>query len=184
MTYQFTIILSGISEPSAEVEDALFKSNCNDALLSFRNAIGYLEFDRIAANFEDAIISAINDVENAGIDVKPLRIEPSDFVTSAEISRRLNRSRESISQLIAGKRGNGNFPKPIAGVTSNTLVWSWFEVVNWFYLNKKIENFDIVSDAKFIRDCNVALASRYTTSSLESVSRIVDKLNEVAHIQQ
>lgn len=182
MTYQFTIILTGISEPSAKVEDALFKSNCNDALLFFRNAIGYLEFDRIASNLEDAIFSAIKDVENAGIDVKPMRIEPSDFVTSAEISRRLDRSRESISQLITGKRGKGNFPKPIAGVTSNTLVWSWFEVVSWFYVNKKIANFDIVSNAKFIRDCNVALASRNTVASLESVNRIVDKLNEVVHI--
>lgn len=63
MTYNFTIIVTGITEPNEEVENALFESNCYDALLYFRNQIGYLEFDRVAASLEDAMTTAIKDVE-------------------------------------------------------------------------------------------------------------------------
>lgn len=178
-TYNFTLILSGIGELNEEVENALFESNCDDAILYFRNSIGYLEFDREATNLEDAILSAIKDVQKAEHDIKPIRIEPSDFVTSAEISRRLDRSRESISQLINGKRGSGSFPHPIAGVTATTLIWSWYEVVDWFYKNKKIDNAEIVESAKFIRHCNEALEFHNNYMSIDSLMDIIGKLDNV-----
>jgi hypothetical protein len=175
-TYNFTLILSGLEQPTKAVENALFESNCGDALLYFRDRIGYLEFDREASNLEDAILSAILDVEKSGINVKPVRIEPSDIVTSAEISRRLDRSRESISQLISGKRGNGDFPLPVAGVTTNTMMWSWAEVSNWFYNHNKIDNYEIVEQAITIRHFNEALELHNQLLSLESIKSILSKL--------
>jgi hypothetical protein len=181
-TYNFTLILSGVTEPSDELENALYESNCEDALLYFRDRIGYLEFDREARSFAEAILSAIKNIEKAEIDVKPIRVEPSDFVTSAEISRRLDRSRESISQLISGKRGSGTFPHPIAGVTTNTLIWSWAEVVDWFYLNNKVTDYEVVEAAKFIRHCNEALEFRNNFISLESIKSIVAELDDLETI--
>lgn len=176
-TYNFTIILSGVTEPSDELEHALFEANCDDAILFFRDRVGYLEFDRESDSFAQAVLSAIIDVEKAEINVKPLRVEPSDFVTSAEISRRLDRSRESISQLILGKRGSGTFPHPIAGVTTNTLIWSWAEVVEWFYTNEKINDYEVVETARFIRHCNEALEFRNNALSFESIKNIVAQLD-------
>ncbi len=152
-TFNFTLTLQGVNEPTEDIENALFEAKCDDALLYFRNRIGYLEFERAAENVESAIISAINVVESTGI-AKIARVEPADLVTSAEISRRLNRSRESIRLLIKGARGSGDFPTPIAGVTSKTLIWSWAEAARWFYTNNKIEDPFILKQAQVIREVN------------------------------
>lgn len=177
-THNFTLILSGVEEPTEIIENALFESNCDDALLYFRDRIGYLEFDREAANLEDAILSAISDVLQSGIKSKPIRVEPSDMVTSAEISRRLGRTRESVSQLITGKRGNGDFPVPIAGVTTNTMLWSWAEVAEWTYENKKINDYTVVETAQVIRRFNEVLELYHKSESLDKTLEIVRKLNK------
>jgi hypothetical protein len=176
-TQNFTLILSGVEEPTEVIENALFESNCDDALLYFRDRIGYLEFDREAASLEDAILSAICDIQQSGIKAKPIRVEPSDMVTSAEISRRLDRSRESISQLITGKRGKGDFPVPIAGVTANTMLWSWAEVADWSFKNKKISDYSVVETAQVIRRFNEALELYHKSESLDKTLEIVRKLN-------
>lgn len=169
-TYNFTLTLEGINEPSEDIENALFEANCDDALLYFRDQIGYLEFDRISENLESAIISAINDVESTGITAKIARVEPADLVISAEISRRLNRSRESIRLLIKGTRGSVDFPTPIAGVTSKTLIWSWADVSRWFYTNNKIDDPFIVKQAQVIREINEALEIRYKPYSFKKIN--------------
>lgn len=175
-TYTFTLTLEGATEPSEELENALFEAHCSDAILYFRDQIGYLEFDRVAASFEEAVISAINDAESTGIGVKIVRVEPSDLVTSAEISRRLNRSRESIRLLIKGARGSGDFPVPVAGVTSKTLIWSWADVSNWFYNNGKIGDLFIVEQAQIIREVNEALEVRNKPNSFKKIQFFISKI--------
>lgn len=176
-TYNFTLTLEGINEPSEGIENALFEANCDDALLYFRDQIGYLEFDRTSENIENAIISAINDVESTGITAKIARVEPADLVTSAEISRRLNRSRESIRLLIKGARGTGDFPTPIAGVTSKTLIWSWADVSRWFYDNNKIDDPFIVKQAQVIREVNEALEIRHKPYSYKKINFFIHKID-------
>ncbi len=78
--YHFTLVLSGLSADE-HIEDALFESGCHDALLIFRENIPYLDFDRQATNLEDAISSAIRDVESANLGAKVLRIECENFIT-------------------------------------------------------------------------------------------------------
>src|SRR5690625_585507 len=175
--YHFTLTLKSISEPSEEIENALFEANCDDALLYFRNQIGYLEFDRSSENIEGAILSAINDVESTGITANIARVEPADLVTSAEISRRLNRSRESIRLLIKGARGSGDFPTPIAGVTSKTLLWSWADVSGWFYRNNKIDDPFIVKQAQVIREINEALEIRHKLYSFKKISFFISRID-------
>lgn len=176
-TYHFTLILQGIHEPSEEIENTLFEANCDDALLYFRDQIGYLEFDRASDNIENAIISAINDVESTGIVTKIARVEPSDLVTSAEIARRLNRSRESIRLLIKGARGSGDFPTPVAGVTSKTLIWSWADVSKWFYINKKLDDPFILKQAQVLREVNEALEIRHKPYSFKKINFIISKID-------
>jgi hypothetical protein len=176
-TYNFTLTLKGINEPSEDLENTLFGANCDDALLYFRDQIGYLEFERTSENIESAIISAINDVESSEITAKIARVEPADLVTSAEISRRLNRSRESIRLLIKGARGSGDFPTPVAGVTSKTLIWSWADVSGWFYNNKKIEDPFIVKQAQVIREVNEALEIRHKPYSFKKINFFISKID-------
>src|SRR5438128_2847676 len=92
--HDFALVLTGISDLTAEVEDALFKAGCDDATLSIRVGRVYLTFSRTAPTLKDAIFSAIRNVRDAGIGADVLRIDECDLVTQAEIARRINRPRQ------------------------------------------------------------------------------------------
>ena len=171
-TFEFTLVLENIDELSDQMEDALFQAGCDDALLSFRNGIAYLEFDRESENLESAIISAIRQVEDAGLSLSIKRVEPSDLVTSAEIARRLNRSKQSIQQLISGSRGSGDFPSPIAGVTAKTMLWSWQEVTAWFIEKGKLVDEYIFENARTLKQLNDSLDARKNEAQFENIQRI------------
>ena len=43
--FEFTLVLAGKRQLSDDLEDAIFEAGCDDATLSLRNAIAYLDFD-------------------------------------------------------------------------------------------------------------------------------------------
>ena len=112
--HTFALVLSGVSEPDAELEDALFESGCDDATLAFRNGIAYLEFDRDSPCFEDAVLSEIRDVERADPRLTVVAVEPGDSVNASEIARRAEVTREYVRLLVHGERGEGGFPTSAA----------------------------------------------------------------------
>ncbi|MFF7544174.1 hypothetical protein ACFZCU_11140 [Streptomyces canus] len=58
-----------------------------------------------------------------------------DLVDASEISRRTDRSRESVRQLINGVRRRGTpFPKPV-GAPNGKRLWEWGVVNEWLRLN-------------------------------------------------
>lgn len=65
--YDFALIVAGVSELTAKVEDALFEAGCDDATLSIQYGLLYMEFSRQANSLKDAIVSAIRDVQKARI---------------------------------------------------------------------------------------------------------------------
>src|SRR5690554_4190305 len=100
-TFEFTLILKGVAPALEELENKLFEVGCDDALLYSRGKTVYLDFVREANNLEEAILSAIRGVEAINLEgIKVASVEPGDLVTSAEIARRLECSRESIRLLI------------------------------------------------------------------------------------
>jgi hypothetical protein len=44
--HNFVLVLSGVTEPDSQLEDGPFEAGCDDAVLAFRNGVGYVEFDR------------------------------------------------------------------------------------------------------------------------------------------
>lgn len=174
--HTFTLLLVNEHELTTELEDALFEAGCDDGMLFSKNQVVYIEFDRDADSLEEAIVSAINDVESAGFQVA--RVEPSDLVTSAEISRRANRSRQSVAQIIKGKRGKGGFPIPVAGVTSKTSVWSWAEVSNWLLKEEKIDDLFLIKKAEVIRDVNETLELRRHPYLAKKMNFFFHKINQ------
>ncbi|MFD2532981.1 hypothetical protein [Gracilimonas halophila] len=174
--HTFTLLLDNENELTNELEDALFQAGCDDGILYSKNQVVYIEFDREAESLEEAVISAINDVESAGFQVA--RVEPSDLVTSAEISRRAQRSRQSVAQIIKGKRGKGGFPIPVAGVTGKTSVWSWAEVSNWLLKKEKIDDPFLVKKAEVIRDINDTLELRKNPFLAKKVNFFIHKIEQ------
>jgi hypothetical protein len=142
-SYTFTLILAGIQEVTDEVEDALFEAGCDDALLGSRDGVVFLDFEREASSAREAVLSAIADVAKSGIGARVARVEPDEFVTMAEIARRANRSRENIRQLVAGLRGPGDFPPPVANLKQKSPIWRWADVEAW--LRQKMEGENALS---------------------------------------
>ena len=135
----FTLILSGVSALTEELENALFEAGCDDALLGIQNGSVYLDFEREADSLRNAILTAIRQVETAPVGIHVIRVEPDDVVTAAEIARRTSRSRESIRLLSSGERGPGEFPPPVSSLMNQSSLWRWSEVAEWLVKNGLVD---------------------------------------------
>lgn len=94
--FEFTLILSGISEATDEVASLLYQ-RCDDALLSQQHGKIALDFSRESDSLITAIASAISDVEKAGIPgLKVSGVRPPS-VSAIEIVNSLLESRSTIS---------------------------------------------------------------------------------------
>jgi len=65
-TYSFTMRVSGIDTVRDRYEDSLFKAGCADALVAVVDGALFLDFDREASSYENAVESARKNVERAG----------------------------------------------------------------------------------------------------------------------
>lgn len=176
MTYNFILVLDGGSNDFDAIAETIYEVGCSDSTLSFRDAVAYLDFDRDADSFEEAVLSAINQVNSIeGISVR--RVEPDDLVTAAEIARRIDKTREYVRLLYEGKRGPGNFPAPLSGVDKRSLIWSWATVSAWL-LPLELVSKDAVVQARTIQALNIALTlSRDSelNSEVEHLSALLGK---------
>jgi len=67
-------MLDGLSAITDDVEGALFQAGCDDALLGMCDGRTFLDFDRQAPTLQDAILSAIRDVEKAGLGIRVAQV--------------------------------------------------------------------------------------------------------------
>jgi len=128
-THTFTLVLNRDVEFSDDVAEKIFLEVGDDTLFGMCNAAPYIEFEREADSFREAVVSAIEDVERIGLRVE--HVEPDDYVSASQIARRVGRSRENIRQLISGERGARDFPPPVCSVTERSPRWRWAEVAAW-----------------------------------------------------
>ena len=136
--FDFTLVIGGLSELTSAAADALFEAGCDDATFSVRYGRLYGEFSRPAATLKDAILSAVRQVNGAGIDAAVLHVDRCDLVTQADIARRMNRSRQMVHQYINGDRGPGTFPPPACQLAEGAPLWHWCEVSPWLAENDLI----------------------------------------------
>jgi hypothetical protein len=158
-TYTFTLLLHGADPLTKDNMRALERAGCNDALFGRRGTVSYANYDREAASFGEAVLSAIRDVERAVPGLKVTRVEPEELVSASQIALRTKRTRESIRLLIEGKRGPGNFPAPAVWLSSSRKLWRWTDVADWFTTNLQNPVSD-VQTAAFVASVNAALAFR------------------------
>lgn len=157
--YEFILVLRNVDEDTPDLEDSLYEAGCDDALINFRNGAVYLDFDREAASLEDAVISAIKDIESASVDIDVISVAPENLVTETEIAKRLNKSRQTVSLWIRGKRRK-SFPQPVMRLAEKSPLWNWSEVINWLYKNKIINDMELVDKALFFANINAVLEER------------------------
>ncbi|HLB56490.1 MAG TPA: hypothetical protein VJK30_04095 [Coxiellaceae bacterium] len=160
-TYSFMLVLSGVNDKTKNLEDVLYAAGCDDALINFRNGTAYLDFDRQAFSFEDAVISAIKAVENTSLNIKVMSVAPDYYVSESEVAERLHLKRQTVSLWFKGERhAKNHFPAPAIKLTAKSPLWRWYDVLEWLYQQKKIENSELLEHAKLIEHINMILFDR------------------------
>lgn len=170
--FSFTLALDASRLSDSQIK-ALYET-VPDTTTSDRRDRTFVGIDREATDFATAVVSAIEDVERALPNVRVIALEPEDLVSQADIAQRRGRSRESISQLVGGERGPGDFPRPRHFVAGRAF-WLWPEVERWFdgYEGREPQ----AHHDAFITAVNAVLAVRQSQSQLGS-----DELVALRHL--
>lgn len=159
--YSFTLVLKNVDQNTAGLEDSLYESGCDDALINFRNNTVYLDFDREANSLEDAVIQAIQSVESASIGAKVVGVSPEDLVSESDIAKRINKKRQIVSLWVKGERRTQHpFPNPVMKLTEKSPFWHWHQIAKWLFENKLLTKKEAVENAHFLMHLNVVLESR------------------------
>jgi len=157
-TYEFEFIISNASYDDDDLADRLFEAGCDDALLSFSRNVARLSFMRESNSFLEAMASAVVDAQRTGVVVE--RVLPEDLVNAAEIGRRMAFTKQYASDVISGKKGPGDFPTPTTSSGENYFLWSWLEVVEWFWSRNDNVTQEMIEEARIIRMMNDLLHAR------------------------
>jgi hypothetical protein len=81
-TQEFTLILTGVTELTDELQGRLLEAGCDDASLWSEGDTVCLDFSRKAESLGDAIGSAVKDVMRAGLSVGRVDVEQQPSASS------------------------------------------------------------------------------------------------------
>jgi hypothetical protein len=74
-TYEFDIVLKDVSEVTDDQADGLFAAGCEDSTLAACEGVAWIHFDREAPSLEEAIFSAVAQVQAAGFLVSKVELD-------------------------------------------------------------------------------------------------------------
>jgi hypothetical protein len=167
-TYEFDLVLSGLDVEADVGSLDAFEERVKDMTFASHDGTARAAVERRSSSMGEAIRSAIVDVE-AIPGVQVLRVEPEDYVSQAEIAKRVGRSRASISQWVAGVRGPGGFPPPVFE-SGRIAVWRWAAVCTWLG-NSGLRGAGNAHSALVIGAANALLEARRAISALDEKER-------------
>jgi hypothetical protein len=125
-TYWFELAIGPVGDLE-EAADRLY-GICGDGQLAGDEHGGTVLFSREARNATEAILSAIDDSERAGLAVTGVM---EDLVTVEDIAEKTSRSAQAVGHWITGERGPGRFPAPVIHRSSRVKLYSWAQVSRW-----------------------------------------------------
>ena len=74
-TYEFDVVLKDVSEIPDDQADALFVAGCDDGTPASCNGVAWIHFDREASSLEEAIRSAVAQVQAVGFRVAKVELD-------------------------------------------------------------------------------------------------------------
>jgi hypothetical protein len=157
-THSFTLVLGSDTQFTDDVAERVYREVGDDTLFGTCNAAAFIDFEREEdASFRDVVLSAIADVERIGLRVE--HVEPDDYVSRAEIAKRIDKSREYVGQLASGATGHADFPPPVCSVSDRSPRWRWSDVAPWL-ARKGMLAAEEVDRASFVASVNACLEWR------------------------
>ena len=128
-THNFSLLITAPTVDEETAADRLYENGCDDALFSVSGGVYEVEFDREAPSLRQAVLSAISNVNGAGIGSRVVRVLPDDLVNANTVAERSGKTRQAVRHWYLGERGDG-FPAPKA-IVGKSPVWSWLSIVKW-----------------------------------------------------
>ncbi len=126
--HNFTLVLD--HAPDDVEVDGLYEAGCDDGAVVFKaDGGGEIRFDRAAPDLAHAIVSAVRDVELAGL--MAIGVADNGLVDLRMIAERAGISYEYARSLARGSRGPGRFPSPI-NPGGPFRSYEWDAVAAWF----------------------------------------------------
>jgi hypothetical protein len=80
-TYEFDVILKDVSEVTDDQADQLFAAGCDDGTPAACDGVAWIHFDREAASLEQAISSAVAQIQAAGLQVSKVELDADAAVS-------------------------------------------------------------------------------------------------------
>ena len=80
-TYEFDVVLKEVAEVTDDQADALFAAGCDDGTPVCCNGQAWIHFDRETTSLEEAIRSAIAQVQSAGFRVAKVELDANSAVS-------------------------------------------------------------------------------------------------------
>jgi hypothetical protein len=74
-TYEFDVLLKDVAEITDDQADALFAAGCDDGTPVSCNGTAWIHFDREGPSLEEAIRSAVAQVQAAGFKVAKIELD-------------------------------------------------------------------------------------------------------------
>jgi hypothetical protein len=164
-TYTFRLVVGDLID--VEGANRLFEAGVDDGAPESGPQGCSIGFDREAGSLQEAVLSAISEVEAVRFEV--LRVEPDELVSAADVAERTRRSRQSISSFVNGGRGPGGWPRPVAGNVRSPL-WRWSDIAAWFQDFDGSQAVDR-DEAAFLTAANDLLAARRALQGVDQETR-------------
>src|SRR5262245_50448958 len=80
-TYEFDVVLKDVSEVTDEQADVLFAAGCDDGTPACCNGVAWIHFDREAPSLEEAIHTAVGQIQAAGLLVSKVELDVASAVS-------------------------------------------------------------------------------------------------------
>jgi hypothetical protein len=127
--YWFEVTVAGpVTDDDAEsLGEVLSAGGGIDATMQAGERGGLVMFSREADDAVQAVVSAIGDVEAAGMSVTGVT---EDLVVIDEIAQRAKVTSAAVRYWVSGERGPGSFPEP-AVRRQRASLYSWAQVSAW-----------------------------------------------------
>ena len=74
-TYDFDVVLKDASEVTDDQADRLFAAGCDDGTPASCNGLAWIHFDRHAPSLEEALCTAVAQVQAAGLKVSKVELD-------------------------------------------------------------------------------------------------------------
>jgi hypothetical protein len=74
-TYEFNVILKDLSEVTDDQADRLFTAGCDEGTPASCDGVAWIHFEKEAASLEEAIRSAVAQIQAAGFQVSKVELD-------------------------------------------------------------------------------------------------------------